>query len=414
MAKTLAILKHEIITLVSRFSFWFGAIGIPLIAFLIYSIAGGISQGSGGSQALTGILAEVLSEQQVQLPSGYVDPGGLLDELPPFLQQSNLIPFPDEDAALAALEAGEIGTYFLISPDYLQTGEITAVSQSFSPNTLDAPGVLESALAYNLLQGDVSRFERFQVPMDIQETSLATEPVRDQDNALTFFLPYGVTLLFYIMIMGSATLLLNSVSKEKENRVIETLMVSVTPQQLLTGKMIGLGLIGLFQVVIWGGTAFVLLRLSGNTFNLPPEFQLPPEILVWGLVYFVLGFMFFASLMAGLGALVPNMREASQASFVIVLPMIIPLFLISILIEDPNGTLAVVLSLVPMTSPVTMMLRLAAVSVPTWQLFASVALLIVAVFLAIRAAAGMFRAQTLLSGQEFKLKTFFLALAGRA
>lgn len=414
MAKTLEIFKHEIITLVSRFSFWFGAIGIPLIAFLIYSIAGGISQSSGGSEMLSGVLSEVMSQPEVQLPNGYVDTGGLLHDLPAFMQEADLIPYPDEAAALAALEAGEIDTYFVISPDYVASGEITSVSENFSINSVDSPDLIESALAYNLLSADMGRFERYQAPVNIQETSLATEPVRDQDNALTFFLPYGVTILFYIMIMGSATLLLNSVSKEKENRVIEMLMVSVTPRQLLTGKMLGLGLIGLFQVVIWGGTAFVLLRLSGNTFSLPPEFQLPTGILLWGLVYFILGFMFYACLMAGLGALVPNIREASQASFVIVLPMMVPLFLISILIEDPNGTLAVVLSLVPMTSPVTMMLRLAAVTVPTWQLIASVVILIVAVFLAIRAAAGMFRAQTLLSGQEFKLKTFFLALAGRA
>lgn len=414
MAKTLEIFKHEIITLVSRFSFWFGAIGIPLIAFLIYSIAGGISQSSGGSEMLSGVLSEVMSQPEVQLPNGYVDTGGLLHDLPVFMQESDLVRYPDEEAALAALEAGEIDTYFVISPDYVESGEITSVSESFSINSIDSPDLIESALAYNLLSADMGRFERYQAPVNIQEISLATEPVRDEDNALTFFLPYGVTILFYIMIMGSATLLLNSVSKEKENRVIEMLMVSVTPRQLLTGKMLGLGLIGLFQVVVWGGTAFVLLRLSGNTFSLPPEFQLPTEILLWGLVYFVLGFMFYACLMAGLGALVPNIREASQASFVIVLPMMVPLFLISILIEDPNGTLAVVLSLVPMTSPVTMMLRLAAVTVPTWQLIASVLILVGAVFLAIRAAAGMFRAQTLLSGQEFKLKTFFLALAGRA
>lgn len=414
MAKTFAIFKNEIISLISRFSFWFGAVGIPLIAFLIYSIAGGLAQGGGGAEALTGILAGVISEQQEELPFGYVDSANLLQDLPDSMTADRFTRFEDEPAARAALDGGEIGMYFVIAPDYTQSGRLRAVTSSFSFDTLDAPDVIEDALAYNLLDGDPQMFSRYQVPADMQVTSLATEPQRDENNALTFFLPYGVTILFYIMIMGSATLLLNSVSKEKENRVIETLMVSVTPQQLLTGKMLGLGLIGLFQVVVWGGTAFVLLRLSGNTFSLPPEFQLPTEILLWGLVYFVLGFLFYACLMAGLGALVPNLREASQASFVIVLPLLVPLFLISILIEDPNGTLAVVLSLVPMTSPVTMMLRLSAGSVPIWQIAASIVLLIGAVFLAIRAAAGMFRAQTLLSGQEFKLKTFFLALAGRA
>jgi ABC-2 type transport system permease protein len=85
-----------------------------------------------------------------------------------------------------------------------------------------------------------------------------------------------------------------------------------------------------------------------------------------------------------------------------------------VLIEDPNGWLAVTLSLFPLTSPITMMLRLAATTVPLWQNLLAIALLVGSVALAMRAAADMFRAQSLLSGQSFKLKTFLLALVGRA
>jgi ABC-2 type transport system permease protein len=129
-------------------------------------------------------------------------------------------------------------------------------------------------------------------------------------------------------------------------------------------------------------------------------------------VFFILGYLLYACLMSGLGALVPNLREASQTTFIVALPLLIPLLLISILIEDPNGWLAIILSMIPLTSPVTMMLRLAATTVPVWQLLLSIGLLVVAVILAIRAAAGMFRAQTLLSGQSFNLKKYLLALAG--
>jgi ABC-2 type transport system permease protein len=118
--------------------------------------------------------------------------------------------------------------------------------------------------------------------------------------------------------------------------------------------------------------------------------------------------------MASVGALVPNLREASQATIVVVLPMIIPLMLISILIQDPNGALAIGLSLFPLTAPVAMMTRLAAGTVPVWQVALSALILLVTAVLIMRAVARMFRAQTLLTGQPFELRRLIAALAGRA
>jgi len=118
--------------------------------------------------------------------------------------------------------------------------------------------------------------------------------------------------------------------------------------------------------------------------------------------------------MAGLGALVPNLREASQATILVIFPLIIPVVLLSILINDPHGLLATVLSLFPLTSPVAMMTRLAAGGVPFWQTLLAAALLAVTAVLVVRSVARMFRAQTILSGQPFSRKVFFNALFGRS
>lgn len=118
--------------------------------------------------------------------------------------------------------------------------------------------------------------------------------------------------------------------------------------------------------------------------------------------------------MAGIGALVPNLREASQATFLVILPLIIPLMFISLLINRPESTVALVLSLFPLTSPVAMMTRLAATPVPFWQLgLAAVLQALTAIFI-VRLVSGMFRAQNLLSGQPFSIKVFLRALAGKA
>jgi len=254
---------------------------------------------------------------------------------------------------------------------------------------------------------------RVQDPLNVEEVSLSEAPQRSSSNPLTFFLPYIVTFLFYIVILTSSSLLLNNISGEKQNRMMEILMTSVTPSQMLTGKIIALGLVGLLQTVVWSGSGYLMLLFSGKQFALGDAFILPPSILIWGILFFLLGYAVYASLMAGLGALVPNIREASQITTVIIIPLIIPLMFISSLIQAPDGPLSVVLSLFPLTSPVTMMTRLAATTVPFWQTALAAVLLAGTAFLLIKSVARMFRAQNLLSGQSINTKAFFAALLGK-
>ena len=193
---------------------------------------------------------------------------------------------------------------------------------------------------------------------------------------MAFFLPYSVTLLVYIAVLMSSGLLLSSLNREKQNRVLEILLVSLSPRQLLTGKLAGLGLIGLLQTGLWLGMGYLLLRLGGRTLALPPEFQLPLSFLAWAGLFFLLGYALYGGLMAGLGALVSDLREASQFTVVLALPLLAPLMFISLIAREPHGALATALSLFPFSAPVAMMARLASAEVPLWQLLASAGLLL--------------------------------------
>ncbi|MCK4316525.1 MAG: ABC transporter permease [Anaerolineae bacterium] len=121
----------------------------------------------------------------------------------------------------------------------------------------------------------------------------------------------------------------------------------------------------------------------------------------------------YASLMAGLGALVPNPKEASQAVILVIWPLVVQQFFFAALIEKPHGALAVGLSLFPLTAPVAMMTRLAASDVPWWQLGLAIVLLAVTAIFVIRAVSRIFHAQMLLSGQPFSAECFFGALLGQ-
>ena len=232
-------------------------------------------------------------------------------------------------------------------------------------------------------------------------------------NPLAFYIPYGMTMLFYIVIMASASLMLNSISKEKENRVMEILITSIKPNQLLAGKVLGLGLVGLLQTGVWLSSAYFLMRMGGKTLNIPPNFQLSPQILFWGITFFILGYLIYATLMAGTGALVPNLKEASQATFLMIIPLLIPLLLISLIVEQPHATLPVILSLIPFTAPSTIMTRMVVTQVPVWQILTSIGLTILTIILLVRSVAGMFRAQLLLTGKKFSLGLFIKALIGK-
>ncbi len=412
MKKIWLILKTEFINTVTRRSFLLTLILVPLIPALIL---GGIALfGSDNNGSQTEITQP---EQGAGIAEGYVDQANIISQLPDWVEPGRLVAYDSEDAARRDTESGALQAYYVIPADYLETGAIRYVRTDFNPFTaMDETGIINAVIEYNLLGADDQRYSTYLNPVQVQPVDLTPGEqgqISQSDSPLAFYLPYGVTLLFYFLIISSASLMLNSVAKEKENRVMEILLSSVKPNELLAGKILGLGLAGLLQMVVWTGSALYLLRIGGGPLNIPASLQLPPSLLLWGILFFILGYLLYAAIMAGVGALVPNLREATQATTVIVLPMIVPLLLVGVIIEQPNATLPLILSLIPFTGPTTMMTRLAAGSVPLWQLLLSAGLLLGTVVLVMRAVARMFRAQTLLTGKKFSLGLYIRVLLGK-
>jgi ABC-2 type transport system permease protein len=412
MNKILIVLKNEIITLLSRPSFWLTAVGIPLFGALIFAVVGAINHSASASET----ISQVFTSPQATVPEGYVDEAGIIRRIPEGVPAGKFVAYPDEAAARKALQAGELSAFYVVSPDFIQTGKVTYIRPDFNPLTSSNTQAFGFTwiLQVNLAGGDPVFANLVSGPIKVDDVSLATAPQPDQKNPLTMWTPYAIAILFYGLIFGAASLLLSNVSKEKENRMMEVLLTSVTPRQLLTGKIVGLGLVGLGQTIIWLGTTYILFTLSGRTFKLPVGINLPASFLVWGLVFFILGYAVYASLMAGLGALAPNLRESSQATVVIMIPLMIPMMLSnSVFASQPNGGIATGLSLFPLTAPVAMMARISIGTVPWWQIALAAVLLALTALLILRAVAGMFRAQALLSGQGFNVKMYFKALVGR-
>ncbi|MEA3309050.1 MAG: ABC transporter permease, partial [Chloroflexota bacterium] len=213
-----------------------------------------------------------------------------------------------------------------------------------------------------------------------------------------YIVPYAVLIIFFLVITMSSSFMLHSVTAEKENRIVEVLLLSLRPRELMLGKILGLGVVALLQITIWLGGSLLTVRHRG-LFKLASDIpiNLPPGFIGWAGCYFLLGYLLFASALGALGALAPNAREGNQFTFIVLLPLMIPLWLQTTFNQAPHGGLATFFSIFPLTSPVSMMARLAVVNVPRWQILTSLGLLLVTTYGLVLLAAHFFRADTLLS-----------------
>ena len=427
MKKTFLVIRQELITTFSRFSFLTFALIIPILAVIILG-AIKIIQGRPEQSSSTPIAAS--SDPDIER-EGFVDHSGLIQEISDDFQDY-LIPYETETQAAEALSEGDITAYYVIPVDYLSSGDVDYVypyDQSFLSD--GQQWVIKLVLTRNLLGGDKDMADQIWNPVwqwDVRNLAQESQERTDSgdvcnrpgagcdSNELIRYMPSMMVAFFFLSFMSSSTMLFSSIGTEKENRTIELLMVSLTPRQLLTGKTIALGIAGIAQTVVWLIAIYIIFNLGGTTLKLPDGFVFPVEIVVWGLVFFIGGFGLYASLMAGAGALVPKMKEAGIANFLAMIPLFIGYMagLLAPLIGFSDSGFMVFLSFFPFTSPVVMIMRLTNSFVPIWQLLLTVALLFGTAYYALRLVATMFHAQNLLSGQPFSIKRYFLALTGKA
>ena len=361
------VLRHEFLTTVSRRSFWLTTFLLPLALLALNVGTQSLAQSSLDD---TGTLTP---DPGATAPAiGYVDQSGLLGSLPPDLPANTLRPFTDEASAQSALGSGDVTQYYLIPADYVQTGALTIVSRDYRPLAPNQVSPLITyALAYGLTGDQRVAALLFDPAPQLETTSLAPA-ARAGPRPAPWHSPCRTrrsSSCTWCLVM-SGGFMLTSVSKEKENRTAEVLLVSLRARDLMLGKIVGLAGVGLLQMTIWLGAGLMGLGQARRLIASAADFALPAGFVPWTLAYFLLGFFLYAAVFAMLGVMAPSLREANQMIYVAIIPLIIPLITAGTLIENPDGGLSVALSLIPLTSPVAMVTRLAGGPVPLWQLLA--------------------------------------------
>ncbi len=395
MRKVWQIIKQEYTRHVFNKRFLFSLLSLPVAVIVMVGVA---------------LLVGTFSVDTT--PVGYVDQSGMLAN-PIYPEQSDTIfdpaveimTYEDEEQARSALNKGEIQAYYLLTENYTENLE-TKVYFNEAPDG-SAQGAFYDFLRKNLVNSenlDPDLEARLFDGSQITLSSLDGSREMREDQWYVIFTPFIAGIMFVIVVMTSGGYLLQAVVEEKENRTMEIIITSVSPGQLMTGKIIGNISVGLTQLIIWLLFGWIGLKVGARFLPILDEFTIAPDYAVVLLLVLLPSFVMVAAIMAAIGATMTEVREAQQVSGMFSLPMMIPYYLASSILINPNSTLAIVLSYFPLTAPITVLMRMAFTVIPVWQIAINLAILILFAGLAIWFAGKAFRMGMLQYGKKLSIK----------
>lgn len=355
------------------------------------------------------VLYLVMRSETIDTPVGYIDHSGLLSNpLPaPKPQPPNrpvaLFRFEDEQQADTALRAGEIQVYYVLEEDYLSTGRTRRVSLD-NPSE-SAQEQFEGFVRVNLLANQPKEIsQRISEGTILIVRSLDGKREMGQNEWLNVLTPFIAGLVLMLAIFSTSGYLMQAVVEEKENRTMEVLVTSVSPGQLMSGKVIGIIGVGLTQIIVWilFAVALVLIGRQMSDLFRDLHFSIGSALLL--LIVFIPTFLTISALMVMLGVTVTDAREGQQISGLLTLPVVLPYWFAVVIMSNPNGPLAVILSFFPLTAPVTVSMRVMFTTIPAWQFTLNLVVLMLAALASLWLAGRAFRLGMLSYGKRLSLR----------
>ncbi len=372
-----------------------------------------------GLVVLTALLVVFVTQQGAsKLPLGYVDPGGLLkpavlstmgdaDELTAFRA------YESEEQARAALEVGDIQAYYLVPADFGTALTLKACFLEKWPSDR-ARSDMNRFLRASLL-ADLDPAVRQRAAEGITLTLRTSDGRRSMDmsNPVAFMLPFLSGILFVITVMMSAGYLLQAVTAEKENRTMEMVITSVSPEQLISGKALGLVGVSLTELGIWLVTIVVGILIARPFVAELRNVGVPWDLVGIAALYFLPSFVLVAGIMITIGGLAPDYRQGQQVAGSLNLLFVAPLLVSTLLFINPDSPVLVAMTLFPTTAFAMVTMRWSFTVVPIWQLVLSWSLLVATATAAVLFAARVFRLGMLRYGQPMSLAKAVSALRTR-
>ena len=399
MPKLWIIAKHEYLKITRKRSFVLGTLEMPLFFVAIMAFA---------------VIMVIAGEDQ--RPIGYVDHAGLLITVTQLPLEKNgpqpveLLTFPDEAQAQAALDARQIQAFYVLSADYLTSHKAQLIYWDKAPSG-SAQRRFDNLVRANLvaaLPKEVA--QRAQSGVDLTARSADGQQEVSGESIINIFIPFFIGLFFSIVVLSSGTYMLEAVADEKENRTIEVMTTSLTPGQLIGGKATGLMAVALTQIGILAFTIFVAILVGAQFIEALQALRVPWSMFLTLALFFLPTFALIAGMMITIGSMVTETRQGQQIAGALNMLFMLPFFFIVVFFSAPNSTLATILTIFPTTSFLTIALRWSMTTIPMWELILAWILVTGSAAAMIWIASRVFHMGMLSYGQRLDVKTVVRAL----
>lgn len=397
--KFLAVTRREYTSIVTKRSFWLATLLFPLLILIL-----------GGISALSAKSARKSEKDQLGQAKHIevYDPSHTIQDA---LIQAPLQRTADRDAALAEVKSGKIDA-LIVYPEELNPAahiEIHAKETWITQRNRFEP-LAKSLLRDSILErvGDPGLIALFHANVPIDTTTY-----RDGEPAMhisALIVPGFFLILFYMLLLLSTNVLLTSMTEEKENRVVEMLLTSIRARDLLMSKLAGLAAVGVTQlaltlVLTLGVAALLKTRLPFEIDMSKVVFD--PVAIGLAFFYTIAGYLLYASILAGVGAVVPTAREAGGLVAFFMICALSPFYFITALIAEPTGTTAVITSYFPLTAPLVLVLRNSLGALSPLEIATSIIAMITYIGLAFMGSVKLFEVGALEYGQRLSFQRVF-------
>jgi len=406
--KLFIVAKREYLKMVKSKAFWFSALFLPIFMVIVIAVE------SYSNNTLTTKLKNEAGKSQTIL---VMDETGLVNRNTPLTAQG--LSFTDNfDLGVSEVKSKIANVFIFYSKDLLSTDQIKIYSQD--------TGILSSNiyndLATNLIKQsileslkDPQKIALYTANLQIQ-TTLYKDGVISPSGYERYVIPIASVAIYFIFTSFATAYLLMSVSEEKENRMIEIVLSSIKPGDLIRGKILGQVSAILTQLLILATLLVVTLTIASKAVTLPFDLRsipIDPGQLFISLIYLFCGFLILANTMVGVGAAMPTYREASSFSSIFIILSIFPIYFAPVILSDPNGTVSYITSYFPFTAPMILMLRNALNVISPLEVVISIVVLIIYVYLTGVIAYKLFEFGAMEYTQKISFKSFLAKLFSR-
>ena len=305
----------------------------------------------------------------------------------------------------AMLSDKQLDGYLWITPAATPNARPTFAYTPRSTADIATKGAITSALRAVLMRERLSHQGMVSTDVDslMQPVKVdTTQAGKNADTTSSFVAIYVLFFLMYMVILLYGMNVARSIIEEKTSRVFEVLLATIRPEEMMAGKMIGVGSVGLTQVAVWLATAILLTSstlissMAGGGIHV----SLSAMQIIFFVVYFLLGYLLYSSVAAALGAMVNSEQELQQLNMFLVMPLAGCMFALAPVISNPSGPIARVISLIPFCTPLIMYLRISLAMPPVWEIALSVVLMLITICAILWVASRIYRVGILMYGKK--------------